>query len=81
MEKLQEFCVLIFVVISFLSPISVSQPLYNDDNVMENDFHNAMKVDGLHSLIKDNNLLKETQIKLNEERKKKEFHRKTWFLH
>lgn len=37
---------------------------------MENDFHYAIKIDGLHSLIKDNNNLNETQIKLNEERKK-----------
>lgn len=70
MKTFQNFCLWTFVSISFLSTIINSQPLFDDDIVIFSDLHNVMKVDGLNSLIKNNEkLLKETQIKLNKEQK------------
>lgn len=73
MSKSKELWVWTFVFISLLSTIIRSQPLFDDDDVMFHKFHNSMKVEGLKSLLSDTEaLLKEKEIKLEEERKEKD---------
>ena len=73
MRKSNKLCVWRFVFLSFLSTIISSQPLFDDDDVMFNKFHNSMKVEGLKSLLSDTEaLLKEKENKLEEERREKD---------